>query len=74
MKMFYTRMGVITRRPFYPPFLFAICAKRLSALTQGVVETQTIHAARMRVNGSEISHLFFAEHSLLFAQGSVEEV
>lgn len=49
------------------PFLFIICAKGFSALIQMLVQVGEIKGLQMSRDAPTVSHLFFADDSLLFA-------
>lgn len=54
------------------PFLFARCAEGLSGLIRKEVANKKIRGTKIGMSELEISHLFFADDSLLFAHGMVE--
>ncbi|XP_019183735.1 PREDICTED: uncharacterized protein LOC109178652 [Ipomoea nil] len=55
------------------PYLFIICAEGLSLLLQQANNTGLIHGCRVARGAPQISHLFFADDSLLFFKANVEE-
>ena len=56
------------------PFLFVICAEGLSALIQDAERRKAIHGVRIGRRVENISHLLFADDSLLFTRATEEEV
>ncbi|XP_019195011.1 PREDICTED: uncharacterized protein LOC109188829 [Ipomoea nil] len=55
------------------PYLFLICAEGLSVLLQRAQMSGLIHGCRVARGASQISHLFFADDSLLFFRADEEE-
>ena len=56
------------------PFLFVLCAEGLSALLRDAEKKQLIHGVKIGRRVEAISHLLFADDSLLFARANEEEV
>lgn len=56
------------------PFLFVLCAEGLSALIRDAKNKKLIHGLKIGRRVSPISHLFFADDSLLFIRATEEEV
>nr|CCA66036.1 hypothetical protein [Beta vulgaris subsp. vulgaris] len=56
------------------PFLFVVCAEGLSTLLRDAEEKKVIHGVKIGHRVSPISHLFFADDSLLFIRATEEEV
>ena len=54
-------------------YLFILCANVLSGLLKRKEKDNNIHGIRVARNASKITHLLFADDSLLFARASVEE-
>ncbi|XP_019153861.1 PREDICTED: uncharacterized protein LOC109150406 [Ipomoea nil] len=55
------------------PYLFIICAEGLSLLLQQAHTVGSLHGCRVARGAPPISHLFFADDSLLFFKANVEE-
>ncbi|XP_048498315.1 uncharacterized protein LOC104897505 [Beta vulgaris subsp. vulgaris] len=56
------------------PFLFVLCAEGLSTLLRDAKKKKLIHGVKIGRRVSPISHLFFADDSLLFIRATEEEV
>lgn len=56
------------------PFLFIRCAEGLSSLLCDAEAKREIHGLKIRKKVDAISHLFFADDSLLFTRANEEEV
>ena len=55
------------------PYLFILIADALSHMIKSRAESHIIHGARASRNGPEISHLLFADDSLLFSRATRQE-
>ncbi|KAM1655328.1 hypothetical protein ACFX2K_007610 [Malus domestica] len=55
------------------PYLFLLCTEGLSMLIRRGMERGALHGLCVSANGTPISHLFFADDSVLFGHASVEE-
>ncbi|KAM1777719.1 hypothetical protein ACFX11_044342 [Malus domestica] len=55
------------------PYLFLLCTKGLSMLIRSGLETSAINGYRVSPAGNPITHLFFADDSVLFGNATVEE-
>ena len=56
------------------PYLFLLCFEGLNGLIQHAINDGKLHGFSPCKSGPKISHLFFANDSLLFCRAKVEEV
>lgn len=56
------------------PYLFVLCMEKLSHLISWEVQNRKWKPMRMRRNGPQISHLFFADDLVLFCEASQEQM
>ena len=56
------------------PYLFLLCSKGLNRLLEHEVERNHIVGVSLCKNGPKISHLFFADNSLVFCRARVGDV
>ncbi|CAO2821363.1 unnamed protein product [Amaranthus hypochondriacus] len=55
------------------PYLFILCVDAFSTLISQVVLRKSIHGVQVCRNASSLSHLFFADDSILFARATIQE-
>ncbi|KAK6150929.1 hypothetical protein DH2020_015861 [Rehmannia glutinosa] len=55
------------------PYLFIICSEVFSCILQGLQICQKIHGIAVHRSAPRISHLFFADDTLLFGNATLEE-
>ena len=55
------------------PYLFLLCAEGLSSLIKSSVATGTLEGVAICRNSPKLSHLFFADDSLIFCKASLSE-
>lgn len=56
------------------PYLFILCADVLSGMLHKFVEDKTIHGLKIPRQAPQISHLFFADASLLFSRSNSDDI
>ena len=66
-------LGVFAKATPSPLFLFLFCAEGLSALLRKSVERDLLTGVATCPRGPKISHLFFADNSLIFCRVTIEE-
>ncbi|MCH84159.1 ribonuclease H protein, partial [Trifolium medium] len=55
------------------PYLFILCADVLSALISSAQENKLIHGVKIAPRAPEITHLFFADDSIMFCRATIDE-
>ena len=55
------------------PYLFLLCAEGLNALLMKATISKSIHGISISRGGPKITHLFFADDSVLFCRASLQE-
>lgn len=73
LKGFVTLSRGIKQGNLLSPYLFLLCAERLSALLRKAVANHLLKVIIFSQNGVCISHLLLADDSLLFCQATVEK-
>ncbi|KAL6130571.1 hypothetical protein ACLB2K_068950 [Fragaria x ananassa] len=56
------------------PYLFLLCSKGLTSLLQKADQEGLVHGARVTGSAPAISHLLFADDSLLFGRADLQEI
>ena len=56
------------------PYLFLLCFKGLNGLIEHAVDRKLIEGVSLCSNGPKISHLLFADDSLLFRRARVGDI
>jgi hypothetical protein len=56
------------------PYLFLLCAEGLYSLLQRAKNAGNIHGVSISRSGSKLTHLFFADDSLLFCKATTNEI
>ena len=64
--------GICQRDPL-SPYLFLLCTKGFSVLLRNVAHHRDLHGVSCSQNGPSITHLLFADDSLLFCIASLSE-
>ena len=72
MRQYYPTRGLHQGDPL-PPYLFLLCVKGLLALLRKSIKLGTLKGVTVCARGPNISHLFFADDSLIFCQATKEE-
>ncbi|CAL1358630.1 unnamed protein product [Linum trigynum] len=65
--------GVRQRDPL-SPYLFVLCMERLSHMIDAVVRNGEWKALKLSSNGPQLTHLFFADDLLLFAEAETRQI
>ena len=55
------------------PYLFLLCAEGLSALIQSAMDRGQMEGVKICRGGPRLSHLFFANNSLMFCKATLKE-
>ena len=56
------------------PYLFLLCAEVFSAMISNAIMDESLHGIRVAPTAPSVSHLFFADDSIIFARATPEEV
>ena len=64
----------VRQRDLISPYLFVLCIERLSHIICQAVHNDDWKAIKLSRHGPELSHLFFANDMVLFAEASVEQI
>ena len=72
------RRHIIPSRGIYQgdplsPYLFLLCAEGLSTLIQSAVDRGQMEGVKIYRGGPRLSHLFFADDSLIFCKATLKE-
>ncbi|MCH84712.1 hypothetical protein A2U01_0005547, partial [Trifolium medium] len=70
---FHPHRGIRQGNPL-SPYLFILCADVLSGLISKAQNSHLIHGVKIAHGAPEISHLLFADDSLIFCRATTEEV
>lgn len=65
-------IGILQRDPL-SPHLFLLCSKGFSTLLRNAAKQRQLHGISISRNGPQITHLLFANDSLLFCNASLSE-
>ena len=69
---FHPQRGLCQGDPL-SPYLFLLCAEGLHSLIQQAENSGVLNGVSLRSSGPKVSHLFFAEDSLLFAKANLTD-
>ena len=65
--------GAPARRPLFPIYMFILVAQAFSNILQQAKEKDLFHGGQVSKRAPSVSHLFFADDSLLFAKADERE-